>query len=787
LKFTNESQQKFKMYLGTYNSEMKADFYKKSFFTGWCHTLLLVIYKTTDRDLYNSDRITETVCTIRDLLVRMSVLSSNAPGPRFKAVAGQHRQLAETVSYVAAELRRGVAEWRKRGAWKDRDDVVQTLTWKEFSPTFEKVFLGILLTDSWWGGDWQGDGQDQDAAVLTRTLYYNTLLHMIQISENAETLALVSRIDMDDTSSDDDTSFAGTKDAHFQAMRLAVCTMENAMFVLWRHLQYFLAVRPGVPGIQPRAGAAHGPSSTNAIERQPRRLDAGSTAGAGGGMGQVGSRRQPPSLDDMDLRREVYDAKILEDFHNCVCRRVGGLTSDLEALLNDAESDHGALTLIESYFVAAVSDPPAGHYSGSFVAEKSTEQLMRVVCYDALAQHTKGARALRVLASMIRLETQGNAGAKSRWVTHMSQHNTLRLLADIILKSDDTICAALRTGANLNYVMNLHEARMDVLLQVGSTTEGADQLARVECVRLLAMMKFVRDPRRKQIRAGESVALQDHAFQMIVQPVIKLLVSVLQSTKGVPGANRQEVVRQVLGFVLDNMAYFEKVLQVTETRCLTVVDLKEIGLVVSLLHQLTDTDASRLATQILGREYTKLMKDGVLGLCIWLGDYSSLSGWRRSSQILIDNGWDEWATLDDPVFSVEDPECVHVRRLLLPLMADTIGCVRAVMLPGPAGGGGLPTLNDCRVLFEPEFGAGVQSDRPNVLDHVVGIMRHAEHLLHDEKEQFKAPEVVAVTRPANFAGRASFQSFAAEAEKRKDEIPRAFISDLWTMVKSLIA
>ena len=788
LKLDGSAQRLFVKYLSVFNREKKADFDKQTFFAGWCHTLLLSIYKITDRDLYNSDRITDTVCKIRDLLVRLSRLSANAPGPQYKAVAGQHRQLAETVSYVAAELSKGVVEWRKRGAWKDRGDVVRSLAWKEFAPAFEKVFLGILLTDSWWGGDRQSEGQDPDAAVLTRTLHYNSLLHMIQISKNAEMLDLVSHVDTGDGAPDGDTSFAGVEDVRFQAMNLAVYTMENAMFILWRHLQYYLTVQPGVPGIRPRGvgpGAANGASSTNAIERQPRRLDAAGAASSGSG-GQVGgSRRQPPSLDDIDRRRESYDAKILNDFR----RRAGGLASDLERLINDAESDQGALAVIEGYFHRAASVPRADHHNGSFVAEKSTEQLMRVVCYDALAQHTKGSRALRVLASMIQLETQGRVDATSKWIGYMSQHNTLRLLVDVILKSDDSICAALRTGANLNYVMNLHEARMDVLLRVASTTEGADQLARVDAMRLLAMMKFIRDPRRKQIRAGEPVALQDHAFQMIVQPVIKLLVSVLQSTKRVPGANRQEVVRQVLGFMLasDNMAYFEKVLQITETRCLTELDLKEIGLVVSLLHQLTEADASRLATQILGREFTKLIKDGVLGLCIWLGDYNPLTGWKRSSQILVDDGWDEWATLNDPIFSAEGPECVNVRRLLLPLMADTIGCVRAVMLPGSAGGSGLPTLNNCRVLFEPEFGFGVQSDRPNLLDHVVGILRHTEHLLHEEKEQFKAPDGVAVSRPANFAGRASFRSFVAEAAGLpKGQIPRAFIGDLWTMVKTLI-
>jgi len=296
-----------------------------------------------------------------------------------------------------------------------------------------------------------------------------------------------------------------------------------------------------------------------------------------------------------------------------------------------------------------------------------------------------------------------------------------------------------------------------------------------------------------QIREGEPVRLQDHAFQMIVQRIIKLLVSVMQSTKGVAGANRQEVVRQVLGFVLEHMDYFEKVLKNPGTRCWTEVDLREIGLVVSLLHRLTDVDASRLATQILGRDFTKkLMKDGVLGLCIWLGDYNSLSGWKWSSKILIEDDdvqrRSEWTTLDNPAFSAVDPKYVHVRRLLLPLMADTLGCVRAVMLPGPAGGGGLPTLNDCRVLFEPEFGYGVPPDQANpCCEHIVGILSHTQHLLHEEKEQFKAPDGVAVSRPANFAGRASFQSFAAEATGLPNgQIPKAFIGDLWTMVKTLI-
>jgi hypothetical protein len=745
-------------FLELWNDERKTDHDKEIFFDGWCQALLMAVTNATvDKRLL--------VETTHCFLAALAKLAAIAPEKGFRAVPRQHHKLAETISLVTSKLLSGLEDWRQQDAtFKDGDDVTRRLTWEGLAEIFEQISSAVLLTE-WWSGNRQvGDEHNEQAAYSAREEYYTTYMYLIKIAEMMENI----------TNKKSDLS-----DPQLQAMNLATYTTENSAFILWRHVQYHLNIRAGETGIKSRSGSAAGADEEDdAIHRNPRELDSNLGVG-GGGERRVARFAATASLDDIDLRRKTFDAQTLSRFKAAVAG-TGGLAHELGPLLNNAECDQSTLAWIEQLYVAGAGNVPASENTGATTAEKSSDQLMRMVCYDGL--QGRGPRALRVLAEMIRLETQWSADATSRWIGYLSAHNQIRLLVDTVVNSDELLRRSSQHAPD-HLVMNLHEARMNVLLRVAATTTGADLLARVETMRLLARLSFITEPHPEQtIQPDEPSDMHNHAFSTLVSPVIRLLSVVMQSTKRNGGVNRQDVIRQVVEFVKDMREYFVLVLaRPTKARSyLTISDLHEVQLVVALLHQLTEADASRLATLILGHHYTELMKQ-VIELCGFLGNRHSFEG-----KMLVLDDFDYWQQLDE--FATEEPQVLHTRRhVTLPLMADVVGCVRAVMLPTPVGGSGLPTLNDCRVLFRPQrgpsrvqtvFGVNV------VFDDVIEVIKHAQHALAEEKELFTPPE----SWPNQAAVAKTFQTFADEARRRPaEEQPRPFVGGLWSMMKGEIA
>eukprot|EP00039_Didymoeca_costata_P001940 m.56414 g.56414 ORF g.56414 m.56414 type:complete len:1993 (+) comp11038_c0_seq1:97-6075(+) len=508
---------------------------------------------------------------------------------------------------------------------------------------------------------------------------------------------------------------------HQQNMDISFYIIENSIYVLWCHLEWYL-----------KHCRKHSYDNVNSDhlsrkrEKRPRHLHVG--------LGEpLSSERMTAeaaltgSSVITDLKQQMYPSNRLEAFRREVCD---------EQTMDGAQSEN-LLKSIESWRLDTLehnindANVPNTDNRGSGItgiirsASDCSDQFMEILCRDATEDH--GLMALMTLNTLVRLEAVHNE--QSKWLSFMVRHGYLAHFIDQILQSNDLLVSQLELPQGKQDLGNLaiHKTRMALLMQVALTPSGADCLTKGETMWRLREFKFIslRPPGARiggsQVQEGLS---QQEWHREIVLPILRLAVTLLKCAND---DQREEICRQVGLFINAHIdGYFRAVLRRQRDDALTEKVLEELSLTTSLFRNLFDHDRSGLAVEVLGANCPQ-----VQALLL-----SLLSRFAERESVLR-----QVSVNGESYIHLKESQKQEIDGHVIQIMANVVGFTRSVMcMPSPSNPGEFHRFSPhCRIVLRPQYRQSQVVERqyptpPPSVGDLVDVIKHSRKVYKASRE-----------------------------------------------------
>ena len=458
---------------------------------------------------------------------------------------------------------------------------------------------------------------------------YGAMLYLAQLAETSRS--------EDEAAVDSDQDTAHNIDRLRGAMDTSLFAVENSVYLLWCHIEWYLKHRTAAVS-QTTLDTAGSPSDKRARHARHVHVGLGDSVqiGSGNQGGEEGAANHATqatgaAYSPIDLKHKLGYAEIAAFVREiCEDETVAGVDPSSGKIfflnhlrdlkLKDLEAAHactlqrqhpdptGAMDTTMWSNAAAVSDP-----------------FMDVVCRDA-ANDEFACVSLAALNTMIRFETKAETTDSylgQRWLPFMEKKGWLAHYLAQVVAMKETLRDLLHSTGNRVPVLaplNLLEARLAVLQRIAMSPNGVEILARGEALWILRQCEFISTTPICESSSTDPDEPDEWHRRMVI-PLLKLGVTMLETQTS--STTKKDVVRQMLSFVAEHAEkYFRNVLSKYPLQHdrLTAAALEEFSLVSSLLRQLAEPDRTVLAAEVLGRAKSENLQRLMLSLLSGFAD-----------------------------------------------------------------------------------------------------------------------------------------------------------------------